>query len=135
MKIRNGFVSNSSSSSFIIAVPADSKIEDVIKENFSIPKEHPLHHLGENAITQLKRAIQDSTKIESWEQFVQEYGMYLSDDEDDEAEISTKAKEAFNRNFKVYFGDLENDYGELNLAGDGIDINNDKLIFYSEAGY
>lgn len=50
MKIRLFFVSNSSSSSFIITLKKGIKLEDKLNKIFSISKKHPLYHMAENVI-------------------------------------------------------------------------------------
>jgi len=90
MKIRQGFVSNSSSSSFIIGVKGDLTEEKLMKA-FNVPKDSPMYVFAEEIASLMLTSEKYSLK---------EY----MDNEcyDSEEEIDSEIKEIFDKNMNLY---------------------------------
>ena len=127
MKTRIGFVSNSSSSSFIIGVKGKLTKQKIIN-SFNIDKKSLLFGVAE----QIARVMLSSTLMSKKEYM--EYNYY-----DDESELSSLEKEIYDRGFNLYKGSAsdEDSYcvGELVLCNLDLDYEDDNIILYKEAGY
>jgi hypothetical protein len=133
MKIRNGFVSNSSSSSFIIAVPnTQENVRSTIEKVFELPKDHPMINLTKIVLDQITSQINETTQLRTWEDFKEEFGI---EEGDENFLLAEKAKKAYDKNWTVFVGQFESNSIDLDLTCTGFDIDNDKLIFWSEEGY
>lgn len=87
MKTRNGFVTNSSSSSFIVAMKeglTKEKLTEKLQGKFAVDKEHPLFHLVQDVIKQIANEVFYSVdyKFTSIEDVVENWG--IEDDDDNE---------------------------------------------------
>jgi len=129
MKIRNGFVSNSSSSSFIIAFKGDLKEELdkalslPLKDNYPIP-----------AILGLSKYFRKSiySIFNSYNEYSDDDDCYCSSNEDE------LIKKYFDQGFSVATGGFADDYGgSLGsfLCCTNIDYKSDNLIIHQDGGY
>ena len=75
MKIRNGFVSNSSSSSFILGIKKDKKINvDMLIEYFRVPKDSPLFNFVHELVESFIINVRDSDPL-TLESISDDYGI------------------------------------------------------------
>jgi plasmid replication initiation protein len=132
MKIRNGFVSNSSSSSFIISVKNGVEFnEQLLLRAFGIGEDSVLYNL---AVEMAKALIRNSEEAsyKSFKEAVEELT---------EEDFNFYAKEKSLGN-KVYFGSVSDqsfdgsDYGaEFALVQVGLNYESDELKIFKEEGY
>ena len=114
MKIRKGFVSNSSSSSFILASKGELEMSDnIVTEVFKVEKSSQMFDLSKRVI---KMMIDKSERIDNFNEWLEhEYGTF--DDADDyKEEVLAYSevkmmKELFDKNFIVRKGSFYNDSG------------------------
>lgn len=66
MKVRNGFVSNSSSSSFIMGFKGIVDIDDFTKNILHIPKRSPLYNMGKDVVDILFECSDEIVDLEEW---------------------------------------------------------------------
>lgn len=126
MKIRNGFVSNSSSSSFIIACKGNLK--DVMKE-YRLDNTSPWASIVNNSINIL---IENSRKIGSTEKEVIDY----LDDEGYDEEDFESLKEYARDGYTIYMGLVSDESGlEAGLCDMSFNYKSDNLIIEKEEGY
>jgi hypothetical protein len=93
MKIRIGFVSNSSSSSFIIANKGSANdLKKKIKELFKLPAEHPMSKMSDDIVRHINNEIKLSNVVT-----IEDLKDY---DENDP--IKEAVKEARDKNLTVY---------------------------------
>ena len=69
MKIRNGFVSNSSSSSFLIISKNSELTTDILMDSFKIDKESPLYSVAKDIAKDLKALSIKYTKDDFLKEF------------------------------------------------------------------
>ena len=84
MKMRNGFVSNSSSSSFIIGMKGNLT-KDKLLDIFNVPKDSVIYPL----VKELSSVIIEKAEKESVEEYMDDLGY---DDEDELPEVSDEFK-------------------------------------------
>lgn len=128
MKIRSGFVSNSSSSSFIIATKNDltqEQLVQVVEKVMKVPKESPLYYMIKEVSTQLGQAESHTLKE-------------LIDDcyYDLDNEIIKKANMKGMTHF--YTGSASDDTGETAtdiLCDLDIHYEDDEIIIEKDGGY
>jgi len=121
---RLGFVSNSSSSSFIIGVKGDLTKEKLLKE-FKVPEDSPLFEF----IKDLAKVIVKNSEEISYSSYEKEWG------EDDVPEIAKKIKY---KEMKMYRGYASDDPGmgtENALCEMTIDYESEDLIMQKKNGY
>jgi hypothetical protein len=141
MKTRIGFVSNSSSSSFIVAVKSDMsfyQIASKVKRLFSVPEGHPLSKISELAAHQVMDGIHEGKLITTKQQIVDEWGPYetLKDAEDDgfklfKRGIGARALKCLDEGFKVFLADFYND-ADVDLTQAPIDVETPDFVLMSE---
>ena len=131
MKIRNGFVSNSSSSSFIIYSKKELDIS-VLKDLFEMPEGHPLEDIGDAVA---KTFMSNADRINSWEEFVSDF--YDEDEALDCGGASVKAK--LDEGWFMYTGEFSNegydDVMEDYLCDTTLNIDTPNLIIEHEGGF
>lgn len=126
MKTRSGFVSNSSSSSFIIGVNGELTEEKIMKA-FNIGKDSPLYRIAKSMAGVLMSA--DPYTLEE-----------LIEDRcyEDKDELDDNEKKIFEKGFIFYSGyasDDSGDSGESALCDTDLDYEDDNLIIFKESGY
>ena len=124
MKVRNGFVSNSSSSSFIVAYKGS--LNDELNKAFKLPQNFPIKNLN---VTKL---FENNTN-EKFET-VEEYLKFVEEDWDIDSEIPSLIKEGFN----VIYGSFSSESGdslEYFLCESDINYKSENLIIKKEGGY
>lgn len=125
MKICHGFVSNSSSSSFILAVKSSVKseaIEDAVFRAMKIQDDSPL----KSYVTEMACILRDNAEEMDMEEISDLYGG-----------MKDTAKEAFKKGMRVFQGSVASD-GEMVeqlLCDLGFEIKNDDFILVKEGGY
>ena len=121
MKVRFGFVSNSSSSSFIIAVKEKLTIS-MLMDKFKIDKTSPLHIFA----VSLAQRIDANVELVDIEEYVDDYG------------LSDTIKKVIENKLILYKGWASSDgddYVEQALCSMSFDISQDDFIFEKEGGY
>jgi hypothetical protein len=143
MKVRSGFVSNSSSSSFIVAYKGTiTDAQTQIKKALTLPKSHPLSRIGELVTEQVLSEIKDNGTI------YDDINTYLKDhlgydeedlkdpvDENDLSSADERVIKYLNQGLKVIAGQFYDDNGELDLTGAAFDYESDDFAIFSEDGY
>jgi hypothetical protein len=129
MKIRNGFVSNSSSSSFIIGMKDNFSKEGIIKnlnKNLALPKEHPLCKFAEVIINQIINSIDFKNVLTTEDE-------YRGDLEDDElCFLDLDAIELLKEGWKIYSGSFTNEDFGFYLTMINFEIMEDNFCFFSQ---
>jgi len=129
MKIRNGFVSNSSSSSFIVLAKEELTKEKLL-ELFKVPEDSPIISIVED----IAKTMMSGIKEVSPEEFINDYGLEDGEDYEPYSSLLKKAKE---KNMKIYDGcfSSEGEGAEMMLCYASINIETDDLIMHGEGGY
>jgi len=128
MKTRNGFVSNSSSSSFIIGVSGELTEEKIMRA-FNIGQNSPLYGIAKS-IAGVLMGADSYTKEAYFEDHCYE----------DDSELTETEKKIFNKGFTLYSGSASDDgYGadgaESALCNIDLDYEDEDIIIFKEAGY
>ena len=141
MKIRLGFVTNSSSSSYIIGYNGDKtkeEIKDLLLEFFEVPKSSPLRSMVEDVAKEfvigdifetVDEYLKDITECDSWEEYIEEG--YSST----ETEVLRKIRD---RGMKVLSGFATNEDEPVSyFICEYIEMNIDTpdIVIWKEAGY
>lgn len=124
MKIRNGFVSNSSSSSFIIGVKGELTEEKLMK-SLKVDVNSPLYPLAKGMAQVMLKS----------EEFTLEE--LLKDRGCDVVDLTSLEKKIFDKGFKLYQGYAADDGcdPELALCNLSIDYADDEIIISKENSY
>ncbi len=132
MKVRSGFVSNSSSSSFIIAFKGEKtgamkELESV----FKLPDSFPFKNFGDSICHKIMDCIDE--KIITISDFIE----WVEDEKFESDKIKEKVLELINKQFTVYFGSFsdENDCLEALLCESDTNFESDNLYIQHEGGY
>jgi hypothetical protein len=134
LKIRKGLVSNSSSSSFIIAMPERLENKEMTKR-LGVSLDSPLVDFFTEIVSVLTEASSyteeeylDDYGYSNWEEFEEDYGL---------SERSEIAKEAFKKGWIVLQGYASDECGgvEAAICDAEIKYRSDDLIIYKEGGY
>jgi hypothetical protein len=124
MKMRNGFVSNSSSSSFIIAYKGDLEEELNKALKLPVPKNYPLR--------ELVMELADAFEVNVDETFKDMASYKKGGYDEDDSEI----KELFEKGFTVAIGTFEDiEAVEALLCNQDIDYKSDTLIIKQDGRY
>lgn len=139
MKIRSGFVSNSSSSSFIIASKGD--LFSNIKEAFKLPDNYPLHSLVEGAGKVFIQCLEDGwqkgvSSVEEYLGYLEDIGYDVKNLDIDKKEFA-KITSWLNEGYTIYFGEFSSEEVGLEsvLCETGLNYFSEKLIITHEGGY
>ena len=128
MKIRNGFVSNSSSSSFVIAVKNGKELTvEKLIEIFKVSADSPLYPL-------IKEIAKIMAGADKWtvQQYRDEYGYGETD------ELDANTEKEFNKGNGVIYEGSASDEGEgaeLALVDMEIKYEDDDIYISKEGGY
>jgi len=132
MKIRNGFVSNSSSSSFIIGVKKGNMNKTNLMKIFKIEKDSVLYSFAESLV----EFIVNDVSAYTMEEYLHDmcYDSIEALLEDDEGIM---IKKIIDKGYTLYRGSASNDCGEASGALCEMDINyeDDNIIFYKMGGF
>ena len=133
MKIRNGFVSNSSSSSFIVVSKKGELTEEKIIKAFDVKEGTPLYTLSKGISSDM---IRNSIRY-SRQDFIDEYTWSTMTDEEfkedypEEYELFEKSK---SDGWNIYFGDADS-YDEPILCELELFYEDDDIIIKKNGGY
>lgn len=129
MKFRNGFVSNSSSSSFVLT--SRTKItEEMLNKALGIPEEHPLHSL----VSSVTKCIISSSKLVDEDELRE----WRADYEKYKDSYSKERLDLVEQNNFVYTGYFSDDSGdpiETMLCLSGINVKTEDFEIKCEGGY
>jgi hypothetical protein len=129
MKLRLGFVSNSSSSSFIIAYKGNKKklLENVIKA-FELPESFPIKISSKDYASVLVNSIDDTYTT---------LGSYVDYCNNEENDVDKKIADLLKKDFIVSIGSVcdESDSLEAFLCDADINYTSDELVIEKEGGY
>ena len=136
MKIRSGFVSNSSSSSFIIAFKGGSGNTDVMEDLeplFKLPDSFPLKDLDDALCRTIMRCIDSREKLVT----ISDFTKWIEEEEFESDKTKEKVLELINKQFTVYFGSFstENDPIESLLCDSDLNFESDNLYIQHEGRY
>jgi hypothetical protein len=134
MKIRNGFVSNSSSSSFIIGIK-NTTLKKALEELKR--KELEKTELFSEVISDCIDIIKLSAREFNDNYVREEYNMTMDDYFRDFGEEADVVKELTENEFKVYVGSFSNDNGpiEAMLCDADLIYESENLVIIHEGGY
>lgn len=130
MKIRNGFVSNSSSSSFVIA-SKDELTEEKLFELFKVDKNSFFYPMALNMVKTLINLSVSTSEKELLED-------YRTDSVNDLPFEQQKLVEKEREGYKIYRGWASDDTceaAETFLCQSDLDYEDDDLYVYKEGGY
>jgi len=128
MKIRNGFISNSSSSSFIIAYKKEINEIDFVKNVLLIPENSPMFNFGKEVF---KLFMNNSREIKNIDEWIKEN---FYDEKDYETKEMKKIKD---EGFIIKDGSFSNEeYGlEDYLCNTDLNIKTENFIIIHSGGY
>lgn len=129
MKIRNGYVSNSSSSSFIIIIKDGGKLNE--NKLMAGIDEKSWHY---SLAKQTSDIIISKAKDFSLKEYLSDFGFENIDEMKEDGAYSRTIAEAFEKGYKVYTGSFYDDDGgiEAGLRDTDINFENDDLIIINE---
>jgi len=137
MKIRNGFVSNSSSSSFVLAFNGNKKdLEKKIDEIFGVtPENYPIKNSFKGWGKTFVAACENGEEykgVKGIKEYCEEYGL------EDETEIDDIILSYLKKDWTVYTGGFGDDCGDsidAYLCNAEIKWSDDELFIEQEGGY
>lgn len=133
MKIRHGYVSNSSSSSFIVGVKGGKLSVEHLMEAFQVPESSPMHKIARDFAATMYNLSNEVT-LETLRE------TYYEKDATLESLAANGCKEAkmLLAGYRVYQGwasDEDSSGAESYLCNTEIDYESDAVYVYSEGGY
>ena len=140
MKIRAGFVSNSSSSSFVMAstLKGDAlreKLEKVFGLNYDLSgKPYPIKAFDLNIGKHIYKTLDDG--ISTKEEYLKE--IYSTEEKARQSEDYSKNLDFIENGFTIYMGGFSDEgYGDLDqfLCKSEISYEDSELYIYQEGGY
>ena len=138
MKIRNGFVSNSSTSSFIIMFKGTAKqLEKKLQQVFNIPlpENYPIKIGGLNKVSERFIYNLNETSFKSVKAYKKEF--YI-EDENDIDKWHKKALTKIKDGWTIYTGGFADDGGEdidPILCNSDIEYEDEEIVIFQEGGY
>jgi len=147
MKIRNGFVSNSSSSSFVVIVKNGEELKNEnLMEIFDVKESSPLYSFAKDLANWISNNVKEMDIKEIHDNFVGNYKkLPLTEDEmikeiiDDYGGMSEEdLNKVKNKDYRYYYGSAANDSGEAiesYLCESELDIDTDLIKIQSDGGY
>jgi hypothetical protein len=139
MKTRRGFVSNSSSSSFIIATKKDELSELFDKFSIDVPEGNPLAAMMKPLIADIVSTIQQCAKRMTQEKWLNYYGYDSVEDALEEWGDSEDCPlRFFKEGWNVYIGSFANDTGdgmEAMLCDHSLNYKDENFVMIHEGGY
>lgn len=130
MKTRIGFVSNSSSSSFVVGFKGEITEEKLI-EVFKVPKDSPLYFVAEKCA---KIFMDSDERIKN----IKDYIKYLIDNGCESSDDPLGIEKYLNKDFQFIVGTVGDDSGEAMesmLCEASINYESNDLIIKKEGGY
>ena len=144
MKVRNGFVSNSSSSSFVVIMKNGKKLtKKTLLEVFDVKETSPIYSFADGLAEWMSRNVEqmnikeihdnfcggdDKSDEEMIEEIIEDYGAISRED----------LEKIKNKEYLYYHGDAASDSGEAiesYLCEAEIDFETDVIKISSEGGY
>lgn len=135
MKIRTNLVSNSSSSSFIIATRnevTDAELKNVVLGAMNVPADSPLYEFAKDVASRLANTRDEYTVTELLEDWGDESTMKF-------ARYWPLIAKAINRGFTHFYrgsaSSQSDNPAELALVEIGLEYEGDNIVIEKEAGY
>jgi len=145
MKLRNGFVSNSSSSSFIVIMKNGKEMtKNVLLEVFDVKKTSPLYSFAKNLSKWIINNVEEKDIKDIYEDYVGDPDGKTIDEmieeivEDYGGMNKEELEKIASKEYRYYSGSASNDSGdalESYLCETAMDIETDFIKIDSEEGY
>lgn len=142
MKTRTDFVTNSSSSSYIVGFKGEGNLKDALnKITSNLETDHPYGKMLKYLIQDINSCIAGNCNEITKEEFLEDNGYETMDElvEDwynsEEAERYKFVFEHYPRVFIGYFSNDSDDSIEIMLVDYNIDVHEGDIYIYHEAGY
>lgn len=131
MKYRAGFVSNSSSSSFIIAVRGEEKLNvESLVGLFQVPQTSPMYDIA----VDMAQVMYNRSRMFDEKEILYQFGY---DSIEDALESGNRHAKLLTDGFTVYGGYASDEDGgiEAMLCNTAIDYESEDIVLYCEGGY